>query len=183
MSQADALVKKCGKDAKTNIVFTTEYHPKLADMGKIIHKHLPSLFASDRMSHIFNPEKVRIMTGYRRSKNLKELLVPSNFPRPERQHAISESGCFKCPRTQCHICDNFLIETSQIESVVTKQKFKIRQHISSACRSTWVIYCALCIICNKQHIGSTNNFYLGQIGPQTKKSKFGQKPCSTLSRR
>ena len=49
-------------------------------MGAIIRKYLPILNKSARMKEMFDPNNTRILTGFRRHKNLKELLSQHLFP-------------------------------------------------------------------------------------------------------
>ena len=44
----------------------------------------------------------------------------------------------------------------RIKSVVTGKSYKIRQSLS--CRTDYIIYCAICTICNKQCVGSLVKF-------------------------
>ena len=56
----------------------------------------------------------------------------------------------------CDACQNFLIPTKRIKSVVTRKSYKIRQSLS--CRTDYVIYCAICTLCNRQCVDSCINF-------------------------
>ena len=61
-------------------MFNLDYHPTLRSVGSVIKRDLPILYKSVAMKETFNPDKTRIMTGFRRHKNLKEILSPAAFP-------------------------------------------------------------------------------------------------------
>ena len=65
-------------------------------------------------------------------------------------------GCFRGDRKICDACHNFLLPAKHIKSVVTGKSYKIRQALS--CRTDYIIYCALCTLCNKQCVGSSVKF-------------------------
>ena len=50
------------------------------------------------MKKVFSSNKTCIRTGFRKTKNLKDLLVPSAFPDSERVESVSSDamGCFRC---------------------------------------------------------------------------------------
>ena len=58
-------------------MFNSDHHPTLRNLGSIIKRHLPILYKSVAMKETFNPNKICIMTGFRRHKNLKEILSPA----------------------------------------------------------------------------------------------------------
>ena len=135
-----------------------DYHPKLKDLPKLIKSHLPTLYESPRMRKLFSNDKVKIRTGFRRKKNLKDLLVPSSLPDIVQENCTDSDniGCYRCHRQVCDACQNFLIPAKRIKSVVTRKSYKIRQSLS--CRTDYVIYCAICTLCKRQCVGSWINF-------------------------
>ena len=80
-------------------------------------------------------------------------------------------GCYRCHRQVCDACQNFFIPAKRIKSVVTRKSYKIRQSLS--CRTDYVIYCAICTLCNRQCVGSCINFRsrLSNHKSQIKKNK------------
>lgn len=95
-----------------------------------------------------------VIASFRRSKNLKELLAPSRYgPNTEREEAVEVGGCFKCKRTRCDLCHNFLVESNSFLSFQTGKSYKIRPKLS--CDSKNIIYLASCKKCRLQYIGST----------------------------
>ena len=71
----------------------------------------------------------------------------------EREEAVEVQGCFKCTRTRCDLCRNFLVESNSFQSFQTGKSYKIRSKLS--CDSKNVIYLASCNKCRLQYIGST----------------------------
>ena len=57
------------------------YHPALRNVGAIFLQYLPILFKSTAMEQALNSNGARIMVGYRRHKNLKEILSPAANPK------------------------------------------------------------------------------------------------------
>ena len=120
-----------------------DYHPNLKDLPKLIKSHLPTLYESPRMRKLFSNDKVQIRTGFHRTKNLKDLLVPSSVPDvvPENCTDSDNIGCYRCHRQVCDACQNFLIPAKRIKSVVTRKSYKIRQSLS--CRTDCHLLCHL----------------------------------------
>ena len=91
-------------------------------------------------------------------KNLKDLLVPSALPDLNRVDTLNSdsTGCFRWNRKVCDACHTFLVPSKRIKSVVTGKSYKLRQLLS--CRTDYIIYCATCLLCNRQCVGSSGNF-------------------------
>ena len=152
-SRSDALLcKSLTNDSKRNLVPVMDYHPYLKHIPKLIKNHLPTLHESPRMRKVFSDDKVQIRTGFRRTKNLKDLLVPSSLPVADQDTSINSGsiGCHRCHRQVCDACQNFLVLAKRIKSVTTGKTYKIRQSLT--CRTDYVIYCATCTLCNRQSI-------------------------------
>ena len=157
--RSNALLRKSrANDTRRNLVLIMDYHPNLKDLPKLIKSHLPTLYESPRMRKLFSNDKVQIRTGFRRTKNLKDLLVPSSLPDIVQENCTDSDNisCYRCHRQVCDACQNFLIPAKRIKSVVTRKSYKIRQSLS--CRTDYVIYCAICTLCNRQCVGSCINF-------------------------
>ena len=147
--RSNALLRKSrANDTRRNLV------PNLKDLPKLIKSHLPSLYEPPRMRKLFGNDKVQIRTGFRRTKNLKDLLLPSSLPDIVQENCTDSDniGCYGCHLQVCDACQNFLIPAKCIKSVVTRKSYKIRQSLS--CRTDYVIYCAVCTLCNKQYVVS-----------------------------
>ena len=107
--------------------------------------------------YILYPDKTRIMIGFRRHKNLKEILSPAAFPSNKNKQVVLDTGCKKCNK-KCYVCRDFLQESPTITSLATGIKYKIKE--SLLCKDDWFVYCATCLKCQKQDVGSTvTEFY------------------------
>ena len=135
-----------------------DYHPNFRDIPKLIRDHLSFLYESPCMKKFFSNDKTGIRTSFRKTKNLKVLLVPLALPDLNRTDTLNSDviGCFLCDCKVCDACHNFLLSSNRIKSVVTRKSYKIRHSLS--CRTDYIIYCAICLLCNKQCVGSLVNF-------------------------
>ena len=108
------------------------------------------------MRKVFSQDNTCIRTGFRKTKNLKDMLVKSSV-QPVNTPLFDNSGCLKCHRKVCDACQNFLLPYRLIIiSVATGKSYKIRQHLS--CRTDFLIYCTFCKKCNRQCVGSAIDF-------------------------
>ena len=75
-----------------------DYHPNLKDLPKLIKNHLPTRYESPSMRKVFRDDKVQIKTGFHRTKNLEDLLVPSSLPVADQENSINSGiiGCYRC---------------------------------------------------------------------------------------
>ena len=102
-----------------------DYQPNLKDLPNNL---LPTLYESPRMRKVFSDDKVQIRTGFRRTKNLKDLLVPSSLPVADQENSINSGiiGCYTCHQQVCDTCQNFLVPAKRIKSVTTGNSYKIK---------------------------------------------------------
>ena len=98
------------------------------------------------------------MVSHKRSKNSKEILVPTKLPRIEETSSQKSDnhGCFKCSAKICDICQNHLKETKRFASIVTKNSYPIKHRLSS--NQVNYIYLIKCKKCKLQHVSSTVYF-------------------------
>ena len=150
MTRSEARRKKV-KDVRNNpIIFSTMYSPQGPNVREIIkrHQHLLGLKTAD----VF-PDK-SIMVAYKRGKNLKDLMVrgdPYNM-RDNLGDGEGGGGYIKCGR-KCESCDFFVIADDHVKCFASSKTYKVRRHLK--CDSRYVVYMAVCIVCNKQGVGST----------------------------
>ena len=138
---------------------------KQPNVRSIIKHHLPILYKSVDMKETFNPDKTRIMRGFWRHKNLKDILSPAAFPTNKDKQVILDTSCKKCNK-KCHVCRVFLLESVTITTLATSIKHKIKDSVS--CKDNWVVYCGTCIKCQKQNVGSTvTEFYTSYSNPKS----------------
>ena len=124
-----------------------DYHPNFRDIPKLIRDHLSILYESPHMKKVFSNDKTHIRTSFRRTKTLKDLLVPLALPDLNRSDNLNSDviGCLRCDRKVCDACHNFLLPSNRIKSVATGKSYKIRHSLS--CSTDYIIYCAICLLC------------------------------------
>ena len=88
---------------------------------------------------------------YKRNKNLKKMVAPSLYLKPNIKSNRTIVGCNKC-----NFCQNFLVTDSRFRCTVTGETYFIKGTLS--CNSCNVIYLITCSNCRKQHIESAVNF-------------------------
>ena len=64
-------------------------------------------------------------------------------------------GCYRCHRQVCDTCKNFLVPAKRIKVL---PRAKLTKSDSCCHVALTIIYCATCILCNKQCVGSSINF-------------------------
>ena len=87
-------------------IYTFDYHPNFNGLPLLIRDHLKILFESPRMRKVFSQDNTCIRTGFRTTKNLKDMLVKSSV-QPVTTPLTDNPGCFKCHRKVCDACQNF----------------------------------------------------------------------------
>lgn len=133
----------------TKNAFITTYNPILPNFHKIINDKLHILHSDPKLVNLFPTGSIKPI--YRRSKNLKEILSPSAFP---KKSSISTSSIAYCNR--CDICKNFINPSPNFTSTVTNRTYMVKGNIT--CNSVYVIYLVTCKKCKHQYVGSTNDY-------------------------
>lgn len=90
----------------------------------------------------------RLIVAFRRSTNLRDILVHSEHPRPQRK-SISRP----CMRFNCKICEHVVTTNHITPSKDKTRKIPIVGH--NTCDSFSVIYALLCPVCGHKYIGQT----------------------------
>ena len=75
-----------------NFSLILDYHPNLNGLPLLIRDHLKILFESLRMRKVFCQDKTCIRKGFRRTKNLKDMVVKSSV-QPVTTPQIDNPGC------------------------------------------------------------------------------------------
>ena len=90
------------------------------------------------------------ITSYKRPKNLKELLCPSELLK-KKQGIINNGKSFiKCEK-ECKTCER-INPSGKFTSKITGRNFTSR--IEATCTTPYIIYLVTCGICGKQGVGS-----------------------------
>ena len=99
--------------------------------------------AAVRNLHEYKP-----VMAYKRPKNLKDILIKTNF------YGVNPNqfSSFKCNRTRCSHCCN-IVESDSFFSSQYNTTFKLR--FNTSCTSSKVIYLISCKKCSLQYVGQT----------------------------
>ena len=152
LKREDCLKKVKKSEGDDKITFVTTFDWRIANVGPIVQKHLKTMVTDPRMKEIFQ-DKIRI--GYRRNKNLREILFRSrlykvrhsNSDRPLR----TKKGWKTCGK--CLVCLNSE-NRQEFTCHATKEVFKIDKFIT--CKTRNVIYICECARCGLQSVGKTS---------------------------
>ena len=147
------LIKKKEKQNRNpqeeNTFLTCTFRPNYQKVPKLVKKNWDILARSATTKNL---HRTHLKIGYRRPKNLKEMLVKArtNY-HPETDKSPSNKCCEgrnKCKKKSCLYCKNLDIGGSIINS---NEKITCKQAIT--CNSSNVIYCIECTCCRKKYIG------------------------------
>jgi len=94
----------------------------------------------------------KIIFGYRRNKNLRDLLVTSKLSNPTTPHLPYSVNSNKCTYSKCRYCPKLDI-SGTIHSTTRDTNFHTMTNVT--CKSNNLIYCITCKICKKQYVGQT----------------------------
>ena len=107
--------------------------------------------------------KCRLVVGYRRPKNLRDLLVRAKIPVAKSQN-LQLPRCMttnKCKTKNCRYCQ--ILDTSGcIISHTTGREYSCKKSVT--CKSSNLIYCISCISCGKQYVGQTKLRLMDRFG-------------------
>src|SRR5215813_2514280 len=120
------------------------YTPLLPNINNILKKHFNILQTTNKLKDIF-PVPPRVT--YRRTKNLKSLLVHSKF-------GSNTAGCSPCGSKKCINCA-YMTTTDTVSSSSNGFNLKIKTHIT--CATENIIYLIHCKKCQLQYVGESSN--------------------------
>ena len=154
----DSLLQTKSKVQKDVIPFITVYNPSNPPYSRTIDQFWPTLTSSVRLRNALDNNTPTF--GYRRCRNLKDILVHAQLPSVDTSSTNDKytsfmkyvPGNFRCGSRRCKNCSDMIV-TKSIKSTVTQQSFQIMNHIS--CASSNVIYVLTCQQCQLQYVGQT----------------------------
>ena len=132
-------------------IFGRNHYNYKCHIGKIFRNHRGIIDNDEQAKQILPDGAVRV--SYKRSRNLKDLLAPSN---PCKNREVTGGGCFLCTAKRCHCCKNFLIPAVSFRFTAPGRFYNICKSLT--CTSQNVVYLAHCVACDLQGVGSTVNF-------------------------
>ena len=142
-----------------NLYLITTHHPTFFEVNKIVSNNLELLDGSSSTRPILQTKLIR---GFRRCKNLRDILVRAKIM-PSNNMGENEpmrANNHKCKRPNCIYCEK-LDHSGSIKSKVTDRKYITRTNIT--CRCTNLIYCIECISCGKHYIGQTKRRLMDRL--------------------
>ena len=142
------------KEETPNILVTT-FSPNQNILKEIVTENWDILGRSCSTRATF--EK-RLLTAYRRPKNLRDLLVRARLPRPRPEEEEANKGdqnpSNPCLTKKCRYCPR--INTSgRIKCSYTGREYVAKHNVT--CKSSNLIYCLTCKKCDIQYVGQTKN--------------------------
>ena len=152
LTRETARQPKKDKENRKLFGLVTKYNPILPNLNQLIRKNLPLLYSDPALKTIFPEGSVKPL--YKRGKNLKELLSPSIFPRPQTDQVVSNVS--KCTARKCDICTNFMIFGNRFVCTATGRSYSVKGALT--CNSDNVIYLVTCQSCKLQYVGSATSF-------------------------
>ena len=149
-----SMSNKTHTDEEPEKVFlTTDYNKKYGGLRKQVESTWDLLGRSCTTRFIRDKT---LVVGYRRPKNLRDLLVRARLPKLG-EATSPEDGHFartKCRNTTCRYC-NRLNTSGKIQSTATQKMHNAMHNVN--CHSNNLIYCITCKKCKKQYVGQTKN--------------------------
>ena len=126
-------------------------NPALPNINKILQKKQPILNSTARLQKIYKETPV---VAYRRSPNLRDLLVRAKLKNPANSATNQPHGTFRCnSKHGCLTCPHIEDGRTTYTFSNTGEVREIKQHIN--CKSTNLTYMIECQKCKKQYIGET----------------------------
>ena len=124
-------------------VLVSDWEPRNPDIARILKKHKDTLYRDPLNKRLF-PEG-SIIAGFRRRRNLGEMIAPTTPRRTARPRPASDGGgCGPCASQRCQIHLN-LVTTSTVKSPWDKRHRKIMKTLH--CRKPNLVYYLICIDC------------------------------------
>jgi hypothetical protein len=151
----------------------TTFSSKLPNIGHILAKHFNILTVSKFNAFVAPPE-----VTYKKAKNLKSILVHSDFKMSEIPSLTHQdtviSDIFPCSSpNKCIMCQS-RIKTKFINSINKGFLFEIKNKIG--CNDPNLVYLLECQICGIQYIGQAKNFRKRWHNHHNKSAFIGNNP-------
>ncbi|XP_078371353.1 uncharacterized protein LOC144655006 [Oculina patagonica] len=150
VSRAESLQEHTRETRSDRVPLVITYNPALRNIQKILHNKQPLLNSSSNCKEIFKETPV---VSYRRSPNLRDLLVRAKLKGPN-QCSQPPPGTFRCNSNhRCLTCPHIEDGKTTYTFSSTNEVRQIKHHIT--CNSTNLVYMIQCKRCNKQYVGET----------------------------
>ena len=134
-----------------------DFNPSLPPIKEWLLELWPILCKSSGTRKLVD---VKPIIGYRRPKNLPDILVTSDLPEITWLPNKNRISIPRCNQSACRHCP-VLDRTGWIRSSSTGRKYRTQTRIS--CMSSNLIYLIQCKLCNKQYVGQTRKKILTRL--------------------
>jgi hypothetical protein len=169
-----ARAKRNRDSSKNRIIFSTQFAPHGPDIGRIIRKH--QYLLQLKTSNVFPDNS--IMVAHKRGKNLKDLMVRGDPYNIKTDLCESASGGYlKCDK-KCESCDYFVVPTDKVVCLASSKTYKVKRLLT--CSTKYIVYCAFCLVCREQGVGSTFDWKPRMRNYKSHISK-GRKTCRIVN--
>ena len=149
------------KDQDPDVIsVTTNYIPQCDDLPRVVKKNWGIVQRSTTTKCL---AKKRLVIGYRRPKNLRDILVHSKIRHTKEvceKSPLSESKN-ACKTKNCRYC-RILDTSGRIVSHMTGREYNCKKNVT--CKSSNLIYCISCKTCGKQYVGQTKLRLMNRFG-------------------
>ena len=137
-----------GKKERQSTFLTTTYAPNFNGFKRKVTQTWDLL---DRASNTRRIHENGLVVGYRRTKNLRDLLVRAKLPECPIESCVDPPHLDKtCKNKNCRYCP-ILNRSGKITSHSTGQQYRTRHNVS--CNSNNLTCCITCKCCNKHYVG------------------------------
>ena len=160
LTRNEILVEKSNSvmdDTDKKLFLILDFNPSLPPIKEWLLELWPILYKSSGTRKLVD---VQPIIGYRRPKNLQDILVTSDLPEIKWLAGRNRISIPRCNRSACRHCP-VLDRTGWIRSHSTGRKYRTQTRIS--CMSSNLIYLIQCQLCNMQYVGQTRNKILTRL--------------------
>ena len=140
------------KGAKKHVLVST-WEPRNPDIGKILKKNINTLYR-DPINRRLYP-KGSVIAGFRKRRNLGEMIAPTKPRRVPRPPPGGDPGCGPCDASRCQVHKN-LITTDTVVSPWDNRTRKIRKPLN--CKVKNIVYYLKCGSHGAHYCGSSVDF-------------------------
>ena len=145
------------EDQDDTLFLITTHHPTFREVNNIVSSNLDLL---DRSSSTRPIVQTKITRGFRRCKNLRDILVRAKItPIPENNPNVTTFDN-ECRRTYCIYC-RMLHRSGRIRCQYNNRSYITRMKVS--CKCTNLIYALECRKCGKIYVGQTKRRLMDRI--------------------
>ena len=153
--RATLLLPKQNEEEKNwdNSFLVTTFNPSCTPLKDIVQSSWNLLGRTAITDQVFHTTPIY---GYRRNKNLKDILVRAKISHTETTPDTKEirSKNRKCIAKKCRYCPR-LDPTGNVQNSTTARTYPTRTKVT--CNSNNLIYCIKCNQCSKLYVGQTKN--------------------------